>query len=51
MTVHHIHVEHGRAAALHRADAVAQAGEIRRQDGRGNLDGVSHHFSAHILPD
>jgi hypothetical protein len=51
MPVHYIHMEHGRAAAFHRADAVSQAGEVRSEDGRGDFNGIIHDFSGDILPD
>jgi hypothetical protein len=51
MPIHYIHMEHGRAAPFHRADAVSQAGEVRSEDGRSNFYGIVHNFSAAILPD
>jgi hypothetical protein len=51
MPVHYIHVEHRRAAALDGANPLPKAREVRGEDGRSNLDGIGHNFSAVILPD
>jgi hypothetical protein len=51
MAVHYIDMEHRRAAAFHRANAISQAREVRGKDGRSNFDRIIHNFSADILPD